>query len=88
MGLKGFFDSNFFGDIVHKTHAEINEKGLFADVGTSTADNSDEGSRGTICDIDPGVKVSKFHCDRPFVFTICDRVSQEVLFAGLYRGPE
>ena len=28
-----------------------------------------------------------FHCDHPFIFMINDRVSHEVLFAGVYRGP-
>ena len=26
-------------------------------------------------------------CDHPFIFMINDRVSHEVLFAGVYRGP-
>ena len=28
-----------------------------------------------------------FICDHPFIFMINDRVSHEVLFAGVYRGP-
>lgn len=30
---------------------------------------------------------SKFYCDRPFVFIVHDEKFEEVLFAGVYRGP-
>lgn len=76
MGLRRFFDSNFFVDIMHKTFAEINEKGLFADVAVSSLDNNS--CRGADITVKACSVVTEFHCNRPFVFTICDRVSQEV----------
>lgn len=30
---------------------------------------------------------SEFYCDRPFVFIVHDEKFEEVLFAGVYRGP-
>lgn len=37
-----------------------------------------------------GAKYSKpkdFHCDHPFVFIIHDEKFKEIVFAGVYRGP-
>lgn len=86
MGLKQFFSSNFFGDIIHKTYADIFEKSTSTGSGTSNLDKGIDSRAPT--QLDSSSKVTKFHCNHPFVFTINDRVSDEVLFVGVYRGPE
>ncbi|XP_055307140.1 serine protease inhibitor 88Ea-like [Sitodiplosis mosellana] len=88
MGIKNLFGSPLtgysdeaslsFDDMVHKAKLEIDEDGSVAAAATSTMSRS-----MTFMQPEP----VQFHCDRPFVFMINDRVSHEVLFAGVYRGP-
>lgn len=73
MGFKGLpFDT-----VIHKAIIEIDEEGTKASAATAAI------SRGGISFGD----APEFHCDHPFIFMINDLVSQEVLFAGVYRGP-
>lgn len=88
MGVQNLFDGNGnFCDLYeggdecllktemrHKAKIEINESGSKASAFTSVT----------------GYKISdffNFYCDRPFVFIVHDEKFEEVLFAGVYRGP-
>lgn len=76
----GFSDDTpmIFDDMIHKAKIEIDENGSVAAAASATMSRS-----MTFFESEP----IKFHCDHPFVFMINDRVSQEILFAGVYRGP-
>lgn len=88
MGINNLFGANLngfsdhtpvsFDDMVHKAKIEIDEEGSVAAAATATMSRS-----MTFMQQEP----VKFHCDHPFIFMINDRVSQEILFAGVYRGP-
>lgn len=62
-----------FDDIVHKAVIEIDEDGAVAAAATGSFARS---------------MPEEFYCDHPFIFTINDRITQEILFAGVFRGPE
>lgn len=78
--LTGFSDDTpvSFDDMMHKAKIEIDEEGSVAAAATATMSRS-------MSFMKP--EPVNFHCDHPFVFMINDRVTQEVLFAGVYRGP-
>lgn len=73
--LSGFADNInvSFDDILHKTVIEINEEGTVAAAATGSFARS---------------MPFEFQCDHSFLFTINDLVTKEILFAGVYRGPE
>lgn len=72
MGFKGLP----FDEVIHKAIIEIDEEGTKASAATAAIERSMSSE-----------EVPEFHCDHPFIFMINDLVSQEVLFAGVYRGP-
>lgn len=61
-------------EIQHKAKIEINESGSKASAFTSDR----------FCRLP---REFVFYCDRPFVFIVHDEKFEEVLFAGVYRGP-
>lgn len=61
-------------DALHQVNIEIDEKGTVAAVATSTDEYK--------C-----LHIMLFHCNRPFIFIIHHKISKDVLFAGVYRGP-
>lgn len=78
--LTGFSDETAvsFDDMVHKAKIEIDEEGSVAAAATATM-----GRSLPIMELEP----VQFHANHPFIFMINDRASQEILFAGIYRGP-
>lgn len=86
MGLKDIFEpkANFtelakniqitFNEIPHKAAIEVDEKGA--------NDANYVNSRL------PQAPLATFYCDRPFLFTVNNRDSSEVLLFGAYRGPD
>ena len=71
MGLKG----SPFDGAIHKAKIDIDEEGSVAAAATGMT-------------ITKGfIRPDEFHCDHPFIFMINDRVTHEVLIAGVYRGP-
>lgn len=89
MGVGNLFDSTAdlsefsekqpirFDDAVHQAKIEIDEEGSVA--AAATAIFSFRSSRPT--------EPAQFICNHPFMFLIHDQKSKEVLFAGVYRGP-
>lgn len=86
MGVENLFDNaNFSGAfesknllntiILHKAKIEIDEEGS-----TAVAATMSEG-----WEIDLSVD---FNCNHPFMFVIYDQKFNEILFAGIYRGPK
>lgn len=92
MGIQSFFDktANFSGffefkdkykvKMAHKAKIEVNESGSIAAAAIA---------------VDPiparvvyRPKPIEFNCDHPFVFVIHDERFDEILFAGIYRGPK
>lgn len=67
-----------FDEIMHKVVVEVDEDG-------SVAAGATGGVMLTSIGSEP--KPVNFHCDHGFIFMIMDRVTKEVLFAGVYRGP-
>lgn len=90
MGINQFFgrESNFsgfsenvhvrFDEIVHKAVLEVDEEGSVAAAATGVF---------MLTSIGFEREAVNFHCDHGFVFMINDRATKEVLFAGVYRGP-
>lgn len=89
MGVQNLFDQNGnFCDLIeddayeclletemkHKAKIEINESGTKASATTTII-----GSRFS--------RLPFFYCDHPFVFIVHDEKFEEVLFTGVYRGP-
>lgn len=74
--LSVIFESEeiFQRKIIHKAKIEINEEGSIAAASTMLY---------TYLSMP-----ENFICDHPFMFVIHDRKFNEVLFAGIYRGPE
>lgn len=62
----------FNSKLTHKAKIEIHESGLTASADTMLMMTGLEG---------------RFECDHPFLFLIHDRKFNEILFAGIYRGP-
>lgn len=76
--LSGFSEniSVSFDDMIHKAKIEVDEEGSTAAAAT-----------GIMSRAMPMFKPEpiKFHCNHPFAFTINDRATEEILFAGIYR---
>lgn len=66
-----------FDDAVHQAKIEIDEEGSVA--AAATAIFSFRSSRPS--------EPTQFKCNHPFMFLIHDQQSKEILFAGVYRGP-
>lgn len=66
-----------FDDAVHQAKIEIDEEGSVA--AAATAIFSFRSSRPS--------EPAQFICNHPFMFLIHDQKSKEILFAGVYRGP-
>ena len=64
-----------YDDVIHKAKIDIDEEGSVASAATAAIM-----SRGMDIPFE-------FNCDHPFIFMINDRVTHEILFAGVYRGP-
>lgn len=76
--LSGFSSGSLkFDDALHQAKIEIDERGTFAVAATSF--------------FQPGrsklIKPVQFYCNHPFLFFIHDQKSKEILFTGVYRGP-
>lgn len=84
MGIRKLFDYKLFKNIIHKTGTTINENGASAWTVGSTVNSLGLSKR---CEFARS-EIVPFHCDRPFVYTINDQISQDVLFAGVFREPE
>lgn len=78
--LTGFSNANSFNldDAVHKAKIEVNEEGSTA--AAATAFFSFRSSRP--------LEPAQFFCDHPFLFLIYNHRSKNILFAGVYNGPE
>ena len=66
-------------DAFHKANIEIDEGGTEAAAATGIL---------VIRSLVRSTLNLSFNCNRPFVFLINDKRSKEVLFAGVYRGPD
>lgn len=64
------------GDIVHKSKIKIDETGTIAAAATFTIFPKSFFDKTTV-----------FNCNHPFMFIIYDKKFNEILFAGIYRGP-
>lgn len=75
--LSGLFESaeNFQTKIMHKAKIEVDEDGSMA---TATTMQYMFFSRQN----------NDINCNHPFMFIIHDQALNEVLFAGIYRGPK
>lgn len=62
-------------DLLHKAKIEIDKKGTTAEA-------------ATMLEADQAAGDSDFICNHPFVFVIHDQKTNEILFAGIYRGPK
>lgn len=67
-----------FDDMIHKAVIEADEDGAVAAAATGIFTFAN-----AIMETEP----INFHCDHPFIFMINDRIANEILFAGVYRGP-
>lgn len=63
-------------DSFHQANIEVDERGTVAAAATAS-----------VLTIKSSLS-SKFICNRPFMFLIHDKRSKEILFTGVYRGPE
>lgn len=93
MGVEDLFENGNLGDfgenvslddIIHKGVIRFDEDG--ATVATSVADTATTEPSKTPKTVKKPDPVT-FFCDKPFIFSINDRIFHEVLFAGVYRGP-
>lgn len=86
MGIQKLFDFALFNNIIHKTVVGVNEEGTSASTASSTAHPVAKGiiSLG----LSGQDEIIQFTCDHQFFYTLNDRVTKEVLFAGIFRGPE
>lgn len=73
MGLEELFVN---GNAIHQANIDGDEEGTVAAVATAFP----QARLGTF-------PFEVFVCDRPFMFFIHDQKSEEILFAGVYRGP-
>lgn len=62
-------------DALHQVNIEIDEKGTVAAAATSIY-------------VYKSLHLRLFNCNRPFLFIIHHKISKDVLFAGVYRGPD
>lgn len=76
--LSEFSEHSFkFDDALHQAKIEIDEHGTFATAATAFFQPGRS----------PLAEPKQFICNHPFVFLIHDRKSKEILFTGIYRGP-
>lgn len=96
MGIKGLFDFKSFNNIVHKTATEIREEAIFTETGASSVNaldclnalDSEIRCKKSVIPEEDVPTIENFYCDHPFVYTINDRITKEILFAGIYYGPD
>lgn len=81
MGIRALSSAKFaekqsfqFGAF-HQAKIEIGESGTVAAAAT--------GMLNVVSDSN-----LRFICNRPFIFLIHNKISKEILFGGIYRGPE
>lgn len=67
----------FFSDAVHQAKIEVDEEGTKAAAATSVF----------LFRSARPLNPAKFVCNHPFVYFLFDRMSQTVLFMGVYRSP-
>ncbi|XP_066945269.1 uncharacterized protein [Macrobrachium rosenbergii] len=92
MGIVDMFDENLadlsqfssknklaVSDIIHKAYVDVNEEGTEATAATAVVIS--------IISAAPPPPIVQFHCDRPFVFMIYDRLTNNVLFMGDIKNP-
>lgn len=74
--FSGIFETNekFEAEISHKAKIEIDETGTTAAASTVL--------KGMVHSLPP-----RFECNHPFMFVIYDEKINEILFAGIFRGP-
>ncbi|XP_064083292.1 leukocyte elastase inhibitor-like [Macrobrachium nipponense] len=63
--------------IIHKAYVDVNEEGT-------------EAAAATVIFLESAIILEppvEFHCDRPFVFTIYDRMTNNILFIGDIKNP-
>lgn len=65
-----------FDFICHTAKIKIDEQGTTAAAATFS---------GYLCET-TGDRI--FHCTRPFIFIIHEQTRNQILFSGIYRGPE
>ncbi|XP_064083422.1 leukocyte elastase inhibitor A-like isoform X2 [Macrobrachium nipponense] len=66
-------------DIIHKAYVDVNEEGTEAAAATAAV--------LVYKSLQEPPKPVKFHCDRPFVFLIYNRVTNNILFIGDVKNP-
>ncbi|XP_068212755.1 leukocyte elastase inhibitor-like [Palaemon carinicauda] len=67
-------------DIIHKAYVDVNEEGTEAAAVTAVIGF-------TITSVGGAPRIIDFYCDRPFVFIIYDRQTDNVLFVGDIKNP-
>jgi len=83
VNLEGSNYENFYiGKVLQKTHIELNEKG------TKAAAVSALGGMATSAIDDTEYNYYRVDFNKPFVFLIRDKASQEVIFEGIVETPE
>lgn len=83
-----------FNDILHRTKIEVNPKFTDSEAASATVngeiiDSTNFKNLRNAEDISERhieYQMSQFHCNRPFTFIIFYN-SQQILFTGVYRGP-
>lgn len=93
MGIVDLFDGNradmsqfsskdklAVSDIIHKAYVDVNEEGTEAAAVTAVIGF-------TTTSVGHPPQIVQFHCDRPFVFMIYDRLTNNVLFMGDIKNP-
>lgn len=76
--FSGFFEEtekNYASQIIHKAKINVDEAGTTA--AAATFNRPVQYSMYT-----------PFYCDHPFMFIIHDKILNEILFAGIYHGPD
>jgi serpin B len=69
----------FIGEVLHKTHVEVDEEGTVAAAATAIT------MRATAIMRQPNIKTLVF--DRPFAVVLCDTATGTILFAGVVYDP-
>ncbi|XP_064083419.1 leukocyte elastase inhibitor-like [Macrobrachium nipponense] len=67
-------------DIIHKAYVDVNEEGTEAAAATAVISF-------TLSSFGAPPQIVQFHCDRPFVFMIYDRQTNNILFVGDIKNP-
>nr|HJX83775.1 serpin family protein [Candidatus Angelobacter sp.] len=69
----------FIGEVLHKTHVEVDEEGTVAAAATAVT------MKATAIMRQPNIKTLVF--DRPFAVVLCDTATGAILFAGVVYDP-